>query len=122
MAKNTKILVAEDENPMAQALKTKLEKSGYDVDIATDGKDAIAKIDASDYDLYILDLMMPDVDGFGVLEHLKAKNSTAPTIVCTNLSQPEDEARALKLGAKECFVKSNISLQEIVEQVKKHIS
>ena len=113
-----KILIAEDEKPMARALQLKLQREDFDVDVVYDGLAAIERIDQGEIDLIILDLMMPKADGFSVLSHMKKKNILIPVIVASNLSQIEDLKRAQDLGAKEYFVKSNTALTEIIEKVK----
>jgi DNA-binding response OmpR family regulator len=70
----------------------------------------------------LLDLILPNMDGFTVLEQLKEKDITIPVIVLTNLSQKEDKQKVLDLGAKAFFVKTDIQLTEIVEQVEKLFS
>ena len=69
------------------------------------------------YDMILLDLVMPQVDGFGVLEVMKEKHNTTPVIVTSNLSQPEDERRAHELGAEELIIKSNSTISDIVARV-----
>jgi len=117
MAKQKAILIAEDEKPMATALKLKLSNEGYDVVVAFDGKAALEAIDARSFDLMLLDLMMPKLDGFGVLEALQKKGKKVKTIVSSNLSQPEDFERAKELGAVDYFVKSDTSISAVVKHV-----
>jgi DNA-binding response OmpR family regulator len=115
-----KILVAEDEKPLAKALQLKLMNSGFEVEVAGDGAEALEKIKSTKYDLLILDLVMPGVDGFAVLTALKAENNPLPVLVISNLSQNEDIAKVKELGAKDYFIKSNVQLPEIVEYIKKN--
>ena len=117
-----KILITEDEKPMAHALQLKLSHEGFVVDIASDGAEAIEILKKKEYDLLILDLITPKVDGFGVLEDMKKREDKTTVIVASNLGQEEDFARAKDLGAVEFFVKSDISISEIVTRVKKLIS
>lgn len=117
--KSKKILVAEDERPMAKAMQLKLTKAGFDVAVAFDGEEALNLIETKSFDLVITDLMMPKLDGFGLLEKLKEKKINIPVIVTSNLSQEEDEEKVKKLGAKEYFIKSNTPIIQIVENVKK---
>ncbi|MBI4713625.1 response regulator [Candidatus Uhrbacteria bacterium] len=70
------------------------------------------------FDLILLDLVIPRLDGFGVLGALKEERNSPPVIVLTNLSQTEDRDRAIKLGAKDFFVKSNTTIAQIVERVR----
>lgn len=110
-----KILVAEDERPMARALELKLTHAGFTVFLAGNGADALSLIDKEHPDLILLDLIMPKQDGFSVLEALKKKGDRTPVIVLSNLSQEEDENRAKELGARGFFIKSNTPIAEIVE-------
>ena len=111
------ILIAEDEKPMARALQLKLTHAGFAVEIAANGKQAIDLMAKKKYDLLLLDLIMPQVDGFGVLEALKKSKSTVPVLVLTNLSQEEDERRSKELGAKDFLVKADTAIADIVKKV-----
>jgi DNA-binding response OmpR family regulator len=122
MAQNKKVLVAEDERPVAKALQLKLQNEGFDVDVAYNGNEAIDKLKKEKFNLMILDLIMPKLDGFGVLEEMKDKGIKVNTIVASNLSQDEDIKKAKKLGAKDFFVKADTPISKIIEFVKKNIS
>lgn len=112
------ILVVEDDRPLSHALELKLSHAGYKVKTASDGKAAIEILSGESFSLILLDLVMPEVDGFKVLEIIREKKITTPVIVLSNLGQEEDEAKAKGLGAKEFFVKSNTPIATIVEHVK----
>lgn len=116
---NKKILVAEDEKPMAKAMELKLSHSGFDVKTVFNGEEVLAIIEQEKFDLIFLDLIMPKLDGFHVLEELKKKNSTVPIVVLSNLGQEEDIRRAKELGAKDYFVKSDTPIADIVVYTKK---
>lgn len=111
-------MIAEDEKALAHALELKLEHSGYDAVIADNGEEALTALEKAKFAVLLLDLMMPKVDGFGVLESMKDRGDKTPVIVLTNLSQPEDEKRTKDLGASEFFVKSNTPIAAIVERIK----
>jgi DNA-binding response OmpR family regulator len=113
------ILVAEDERPVAKALQLKLEHSGFTVSIVENGEDALKMLGEQKIDLLILDLMMPKLDGFGVLEAMKEKGIKTPVMVASNLSQTEDIERAKKLGAKDYYIKSDTPVASVVEHVEK---
>lgn len=122
MAENLKtILIAEDERAISKALQLKLTKLGYEVTAVFNGKQALDMLKGMDYDLVLLDLMMPEVDGFAVLEALKKENKKQKVIVSSNLSQESDFAKAKDLGATDYYVKSNTSISEVVEHVQKAI-
>lgn len=112
-----KILIIEDEKPMARALELKLAHAGFDAEAAFNGEDGIELLQKETYALVLLDLVMPKMGGFTVLKFLKEKKIKTPAMVLTNLSQEDDEKRAKALGAKRFFIKSNTPIAAIVEQV-----
>lgn len=113
------ILVVEDEKPLAHALQLKLQHEGYTVTVASNGQECLDVLASKTFDIVLLDLMMPVLDGFQVLTEL-GKKPTKPTVfVLSNLSQHEDEERVLSLGAKKYFIKSDTPLAEIVDEIKK---
>lgn len=111
------ILIVEDERPLAHALELKFRHEGYDTKIALDGEEALKEATTGHYDVILLDLIMPRMDGFTFLQEMKNKGTQIPTIILSNLGQDEDKARALALGAKGYFVKSNTPIMEIIKQV-----
>ncbi len=113
-----RILIAEDEKPMANALSLKLRSVGFETTLVYDGESTISAVQASPFDLIILDLVMPKKDGFFVLSELKKLKIVTPVIVSSNLSQEEDIKRARELGARDYFIKSDTTLAEVVEKVK----
>jgi DNA-binding response OmpR family regulator len=116
-AKLKKLLLAEDERTIARALKLKLELSGFEVITATNGEDALTILKEQKIDLLLLDIMMPKVDGFSVMEEMKKMKNKTPIIVLSNLSQEDDIKRAQDLGAIDFFVKSNTPLSEILVKI-----
>lgn len=113
------ILIAEDEQPLAKALEIKLKNVGFTTKVAFNGKEATEILNSENFDCLVLDLLMPDIDGFGVLENIKDKNLSMKVVVTSNLSQEEDKKKALELGADNYLVKSNTSLSQIVEEISK---
>ena len=113
-----KVLVVDDEQALARALELKLTAEGVDVTVAHDGEEALALIEKNNYSLILMDMVMPKLDGFGVLEAMQKKGITTPVIVLSNLGQEEDAERARALGARDFFVKSNMPIVEIVKFVK----
>ncbi|MBP6949047.1 MAG: response regulator [Candidatus Pacebacteria bacterium] len=116
-----KILILEDEKPLAHALELKLTHEGFDVVTTDNGETGVSILEKEKFDLVLSDLIIPGVNGFGVLELIRDKKIKVPVIVMTNLNQDEDKKRAIDLGAVDFFVKSNSTLSEIVEVVKKRI-
>ena len=119
MSTHKKILIVEDEKPLSKALQLKLSSSGFEVEVAFNGEEGLEKMKAQPYGLVLLDLVMPVLDGFGVLEFMHAQKMTTPVIVLSNLGQESDREKATNLGAIDLFVKSNTPLSELVEHVQK---
>lgn len=113
-----RILIVEDERPLAHALELKLKAAGFDVEVATDGMAGVQKTKDSKFDLVFLDLIMPKMDGFKALEEMKAGHEVK-VIVLSNLGQDEDIQKAKKLGASDYFVKADTPLATIVERAHK---
>jgi len=114
-----KIFVAEDDKFLASAYRLKLTKAGFDVKIVRDGQELLDLLKTDFPDLIILDIIMPVKDGFITLQELKANTlwSTIPVIVASNLGQKEDMDKAIKLGANDFFVKSDLSLQGVIQKI-----
>lgn len=117
-----RILIVEDERPIAKALQLKLNSVGFDAEIAFNGQDGIDMIKNKNFELILLDMVMPVKGGFSVLEEMHSSNITIPVIVTSNLSQSEDINRAKSLGAKAFVVKSDNPLSDIVNLVNKVLS
>ncbi len=113
-----RVLIVEDEKPLSHALELKLTSEGYTTVVATNGQEALDALKNAEFDVMLLDLMMPTVDGFQVLQQMKGLASSPIVFVLSNLSQHEDEEKALALGAKKFFIKSDTPLSTIVEEVK----
>jgi len=119
--KPKKILIVEDNPSLMKAEIFALKNAGYKVDTATDGKMAMEQIAINEYGLILLDLVMPNKTGFEVLQSLKEIENTIPIIVFSNMLEEISREEALKLGAREYVVKSTISLDEMVEKVRKYV-
>ncbi len=104
---------------MARALELKFSHEGFEVKVAANGEEALALVDTELFDLILLDLVMPKMNGFEVLKSLAEKGKPIPVIVLSNLSQAEDEAKVRALGAKGFFIKSNVPIADIVAHVKR---
>ncbi|MBT4277757.1 response regulator [Candidatus Falkowbacteria bacterium] len=123
MAKKVqKILIGEDEKPMARALELKLKSLGFEAKIAFNGEEVLQALQKEKFNLVLLDLMMPKVDGFSVLAKMQENKDKTPVIVASNLSQSEDLQKAKKLGAVDYFVKSDTPIAEVVVRVKKALN
>ncbi|HEX7963492.1 MAG TPA: response regulator [Candidatus Saccharimonadales bacterium] len=113
------ILVVEDEKALAHALELKLQHENFTVTVVNNGQDCLDAIQSQQYDVILLDLIMPVMDGFQVLERLHQLPQMPAVFVLSNLSQHEDEDRAMAMGARKFFIKSNTPLTTIVDEVKK---
>lgn len=116
-----KVLIIEDEKAMAKALEIKLAHAGFEIKSTDNGKDGLKFFDNEDYSIVLLDLVLPGLSGFEILERLKQRKSRIPVIILSNLSLEEDEARARSLGAADFMVKSNTPIVKIVERVKEEL-
>lgn len=113
-----RILITEDEKPLLHALVLKLEHEGYVVDTARDGNECLELLQKETYDVLLLDMIMPNMDGYEVLEFIQEHTIATRILVLSNLSQDEDVQRALKLGADKFYVKANVSLATIVNDIR----
>jgi len=111
-----KILICEDEKPLAKSLELKLRSAGYDILTTYNGREAINLFD-SNIHIVLLDLIVPEIDGFGVLKAIRQKNKEIPIIILSNLGQPEDKLRVKDLGATAYYIKSEMPLNKILEIV-----
>lgn len=117
-----RVLIVEDEKELMKALELKFTKEGFDVTSCYDGQQAIDMLKEKEFDVVLLDIIMPVKDGFSVLQERSAtKNATTPICVLTAMGQEENLQKAAKLGAKQCYVKSNSSIADILKGVKQEI-
>lgn len=118
-----KILVAEDDVFLIKIYQAKLTKAGFEVKIAADGEEVGKILQTFIPDVILLDLIMPKMDGFAVLSQLKSTEQYKhiPVIITSNLSQLEDKQKALDMGAAEYLVKSDISIQGVVDKIKSYL-
>ncbi len=119
--KKQSILIVEDEKPLARVMCLKLNSAGYQTTVCFCGEEALVILAKTSFDLIILDLLMPKGDGFSVLAHLNTSGIKTPVIVASNLSQEEDIEKAKKLGAVDYFIKSDVTLVEMVNKVKQYL-
>ncbi|MGM0439027.1 MAG: response regulator [Patescibacteria group bacterium] len=119
----SKILVVEDDKFLREMITRKLDKEGYDVSQAVDGEEGLEKIREIKPDLILLDLIMPGVGGFEVLE--EAKDDTEiqdiPIVILSNLGQKSEVERGLDLGAEDFLIKAHFTPKEIIKKVKEVI-
>ncbi len=115
-----RILIIEDDGFLASIYAQKLEVEGFEVSFATNGEDGIKLAHKDSPDLVLLDLLMPKMNGFEVLEQMKADSSltSIPVLILTNLGQKEDVERCIKLGAAGYVIKAHSLPHETVRRIK----
>jgi DNA-binding response OmpR family regulator len=111
-----RVLVIEDNADLAYGLRNNLEIEGYAVEVAADGAAGLERARAGTPDLVILDLMLPELDGFRVLRALRGEGATVPVLVLTARGQESDKVRGLKLGADD-YVTKPFGLLELLARV-----
>ena len=119
-----RILVAEDDRFLRKAAEMALKRQGYTVLTAADGEEALRAARSVLPDLILLDLIMPKLNGFDVLQALKKDAPTAhiPVIILSNLGQDRDVQQALDAGAAAYFIKTDLSLQALVQRVEEALT
>jgi DNA-binding response OmpR family regulator len=124
MPDKKRVLVIEDEEPFAKLYGLKLAQDGIESVLAFDGDEGLGKLLAEHFDLVLLDLMLPKHDGFWLLEERKKYKgiATVPIVVLSNLGQADDIKRAKELGAVDYIVKSDSSIQQIIDMAKKQLA
>ena len=118
-----KILLIEDERIMVNLLEKKLTKEGYDVSVAWDGKEGLKKARKESLDLILLDIIMPKMGGFEVMEEIAKDKELKkiPIIIISNSGQPVELERAKELGVKDWLIKTEFNPQEVLDKVVKQI-
>jgi CheY-like chemotaxis protein len=119
-----RILVAEDDRFLRKAAEMALKRHGYTVVTAANGEEALRAAQSVLPDLILLDLIMPKLNGFDVLQALKKEAPTAqiPVIVLSNLGQDRDVQQAMDAGAAAYFIKTDLSLQALVQRVEEALT
>jgi len=111
-----RILVVEDEESIAQGLLFNLERKGHSVELESNGREALEKVRTGRYDLILLDVRLPEMDGFEVCQSLRSEGNFTPIVILTARSQPDDVIYGLKLGADDYVVKP-FDLAELLARV-----
>lgn len=115
--KNSKILLVEDEETLALGLEFNLTDEGYHVEWARDGKQALDFFESREYDLIILDIMLPFYDGFEIAELVRTKKPQIPILILTARTTPEDKVKGLEMGADDYMTKP-FHLDELLLRIK----
>ena len=118
-----KILVVEDDDVTQKLVKRFLERAGYEVLVADNGLEGFRLTQSDAPRLVLLDLMMPEMDGFGFLEALRRTPAAGlPVIVTSALADAARQAQAFALGASEYLVKTKFTLADLVEAIRRHVA
>lgn len=115
------IVIAEDDKAYGRVYANKLESEGYEVTLVDRGDQVLAALKQRRPDLLLLDLIMPGLDGFGVLEQLRGTDGLKDlrVIVASNLSQDIDKDKVAKYNVFDYYVKSDISITEMIERIRR---
>lgn len=118
-----KILLVEDDIGLATVYKARLESEGFEVFHCDNGETALKDAMEHKPDLIVLDVMMPKISGFDVLDILRNTKETAniKVVMLTALSQPKDVERAKDLGADDYLVKSQVVIADVIERIRHHL-
>ena len=121
--KKIKILLIEDDSFLSGMYDTKLKLEGFDVVLAEDGAKGLELAVSQGPDIILLDIILPKMDGFTALKHLKENMETKkiPVILMTNLGQKEDVERGIALGAQDYLVKAHFRPSEVVEKIRQYL-
>lgn len=119
-----KILIVEDEPLLADLYKMAFNKRNHEVELAFDGREGLEKVQAEKPSIILLDVMMPNMNGLQVLQHLKNNEETKdiPVIILTNLTEGKVEQELQEIGASMVIVKSQYLPNQIVDMVEKRLS
>ena len=120
MDKNASILLVEDEENFRDALKLNLELEGYSITSANDGAQAIKAVEQEYFDLIILDIMLPEIDGITVVETIRVQNNEVPILILSAKNSSADRVLGLKKGADDYLTKP-FNLEELLLRVQKLI-
>jgi len=115
------ILLVEDEENLQEALKLNLELEGYEVTCVADGAEALKRIGEGYFDLIILDVMLPEIDGIGVVENVRLNNNDVPILMLSAKSSNADKVLGLKKGADD-YITKPFNLEELLLRVQKLIN
>ena len=113
-----KILIVDDDPFIVEMYSLKLKSAGHDVEAASDGQRGVEAIIRGGWDVILLDIVLPVMDGFAVLQMLRRRNAEhAPIILLTNVGQREDIDRGLSLGATDYLIKAHFTPSEVLAKV-----
>ena len=116
----TKIAIIEDDQVISQMYRMKFEADGFDVQLASNGKHGVELVEVFSPDIILLDLQMPEMDGFEALKIIRGNDwgKTIPVIILTNLGEEESPRELKSLGIHSYIVKANLTPRQVVAQSK----
>jgi len=118
-----KILLVEDDPFLIDVYSTKFKESGFDFEVANDGEQGLKKLSEKKFDLLLLDIVLPQIDGWQILEKIKALETSLghlrllKIIILSNLSQREDVEKGIGLGATKYLIKAHYTPSEVVAEI-----
>lgn len=120
MAEKIHVLLVEDDVFLSSIYQKKFEMEGYKVSLADNGEKALVEVKKKKPDIVMLDILLPKLDGFAVLEKLKADSEVKniPVILLTNLGQKDDVEKGLQMGAADYLIKAHFKPSEVVDKIK----
>lgn len=120
-----KILLVEDDGFLREIIFKRLVNEGFDVVEAEDGEKALIEVNQGDFDVVLLDIILPNINGFEVLEKIKSneneKIKNLPVIMLSNLGQETDIEKAMSMGASNYLVKAHFTTDEIIGKIKQEL-
>jgi len=116
MKTKSRILLAEDELSLGYLIKDNLVEAGYDVVLCPDGQTAIDQFNKEHFDICLLDVMMPNKDGFTVLKGIRQQNVQIPVLMITAKSMEEDRIHGFEIGADD-YISKPFSIQELLKRI-----
>lgn len=117
--KPTNIVIADDDAVLRGIYEKKFSANGYNIRTAKNGEEVIGLIEEEEPDMLILDINMPIMDGFSILERYPKDKRNFPVVLLTNFSDQKNQERGEELGANDFFVKSNMTIRKLLEMVEK---
>jgi DNA-binding response OmpR family regulator len=112
-----RILLVEDESKVSSFIQRGLEEEHYAVDLAEDGEEAVNMVDVYDYDIVLLDIMLPKMDGLSVLSHIRRAGKTIPVILLTARDMTEDKVKGLDMGADD-YITKPFAFEELLARIR----
>lgn len=120
----TKILLVEDDPLLIDIYTTKFKEVGFEVEVVDDGEKACNSIESQKPDLILLDIVLPHVDGWEILQKLQETEATrqVPVFILSNLGQKEEIEKGLHMGAAKYLIKAHYTPSEVVEEIEKYLT